>query len=502
MDVGLSSSEDSPNKECNSTKKKSKSAKLQIEVNILQGQIASLATINDNLRTQLAIANKDGSDEDFTVVTKRPRKRAPSIQSVSDNRSESVSETTINNSFAELTDVMDTGSVESPVIEKKLPLLKLAKAASPAKTNGDKQAAPKGSVKTAVATATKSKKPPPIVTYKLDHKDATCVFEQQLGHKKFFLKKLNKNCTHIITEKIEDYQHLRKLLQQSDIEFHTYTPKEERKSNIVLRNIDSSYAAEDITCGVNDLEIDVKIHKVSKFSTERSTRQNVDLNLWLIQLEPNSNEKELLATKFLLNQRVSFERMKQKNTSQCRNCQNFGHSAVNCARKYRCVKCLESHKPGACTVTITATVEGEEAKKAKCVNCKGDHPANYRGCKAYDAHIKSRQEKIKKVREMQELKKASYNNYRQTGVQYSSFLAPKVPQPTNVPQAQNQHGEPSNTMGEIGFFEAECQKNFNLSFGEMISKTIAFKNTYDKLKDGEKAYRLLDFLVNLTSASK
>ena len=66
----------------------------------------------------------------------------------------------------------------------------------------------------------------------------------------------------------------------------------------------------------------------------------------------------------------------KKHITQCYNCQLFGHSAINCGRKFRCIKCLDQHEPGKCSRLST---EGT----AKCVNCNGDHPANHTKCKTY-----------------------------------------------------------------------------------------------------------------------
>lgn len=44
------------------------------------------------------------------------------------------------------------------------------------------------------------------------------------------------------------------------------------------------------------------------------------------------------------------------------------HTAANCHREYRCVKCGKSHEAGQCAV--------RDAKKLKCANCGKNHSAN------------------------------------------------------------------------------------------------------------------------------
>ena len=61
--------------------------------------------------------------------------------------------------------------------------------------------------------------------------------------------------------------------------------------------------------------------------------------------------------------------------TQCFNCQSFGHSAKNCKSKQKCLTCGESHSHKGCP--------NKEARKLKCVKCKGLHAVSYKGCPEY-----------------------------------------------------------------------------------------------------------------------
>ncbi|VDI72394.1 Hypothetical predicted protein [Mytilus galloprovincialis] len=57
------------------------------------------------------------------------------------------------------------------------------------------------------------------------------------------------------------------------------------------------------------------------------------------------------------------------NPIQCYKCQGYGHMAGNCSNKRKCRKCGEDHQSNECNT-----------ESPKCVNCKGDHPSNYKLC--------------------------------------------------------------------------------------------------------------------------
>jgi hypothetical protein len=71
---------------------------------------------------------------------------------------------------------------------------------------------------------------------------------------------------------------------------------------------------------------------------------------------------------------MKIEPIKRKSTKipQCKKCQGYNHTQKYCGQEPRCVKCAGKHFTETCTMDRTNT--------AKCINCKGQHTANYRGC--------------------------------------------------------------------------------------------------------------------------
>ncbi|XP_047116225.1 putative uncharacterized protein DDB_G0290521 [Schistocerca piceifrons] len=63
---------------------------------------------------------------------------------------------------------------------------------------------------------------------------------------------------------------------------------------------------------------------------------------------------------------------KPSGPTQCYLCQRFRHGANQCELAPRCVKCAGPHLSGACTK--------KREEPAICANCRGNHPASFRGC--------------------------------------------------------------------------------------------------------------------------
>lgn len=231
--------------------------------------------------------------------------------------------------------------------------------------------------------------PPPIKVSELNVKATTEILEQILGHKKFTFHRASPTDTFIRTTCKADHKAILEVLRNSDISGHSFTPKDEKKTSILLRNVCSSYNAEDISNGIADYGIDVKVSNIDSFVTERSNRSNRNLNIWRITLEPGSDVNALLSKKFI-NQLsgIRYERMRSNGLTQCHNCQDFGHVASNCFRNFRCVKCHLTHDQGKCP-TDNRTDESAPRPNPACVNCgKTGHPANYRGCEVHQVLLK------------------------------------------------------------------------------------------------------------------
>ena len=110
------------------------------------------------------------------------------------------------------------------------------------------------------------------------------------------------------------------------------------------------------------------INNITRFDTKQP------LPLFLIELEPRINNKEIYDIKQILNTIVTVEPPRhKKDIPQCMRCQQYGHTKNYCNRSPACVKCAKNHLTAHCPYS-------GKIEKVKCFNCNGNHPASYKGC--------------------------------------------------------------------------------------------------------------------------
>lgn len=99
--------------------------------------------------------------------------------------------------------------------------------------------------------------------------------------------------------------------------------------------------------------------------------------MFFIDLKVSQNNKSIFNINRLLNTVVVIEPPRTKREiPQCERCQRFGHTKKYCHLGYRCVKCTGTHQTTECP-------RSTRDDQVKCINCGGNHPANYKGCIVY-----------------------------------------------------------------------------------------------------------------------
>ncbi|CAH1115736.1 unnamed protein product [Psylliodes chrysocephalus] len=185
---------------------------------------------------------------------------------------------------------------------------------------------------------------------------------------KFSIKHTN-TPTILFLEEKEDHEKMVNIIKAEKLPYHTYTNREEKTHEFVLRGLADGTKIEQIDEDLAE-EYDIKARSIFRMNTKNRP-------LFLVITDPtitldylNKNARRVLYTRVVWELRKSV-----KQIVQCHTCQQWGHATANCGRQPKCVKCAGDHHTSTCLKTRDTP--------ATCVNCGGDHPANYTKCKSY-----------------------------------------------------------------------------------------------------------------------
>lgn len=340
---------------------------------------------------------------------------------------------------------------------------------------------------------------PPIIMRNVDIRKLLSDFKE--SPIKFSYKIVNKgNSSRLYVDNCHVHRELMSTLRSTeDAEAYSFTLKEDKTTNVVLRGLTSEYPPLEI---LNELKSKFpNVSEVSHFETLRSKQEKIKYNLFLVRLLPGSSASDLIKLKYIFHTRVYWEKPRgNRGPLQCRRCQQFGHLAKNCAFAYKCVKCNSKHEPGLCHVVK------EQGSKAVCVNCGGDHPANFRGCKTY---------KIYEARKKQLLHDASLKRDQAKNLSLAisrgaavvpgiSFSSHFNSQNTNVYKESVTPSSPKiNRSGNVlGQFIELSNELFGISMKNLIGKISNFMSNLGNfrcLEDKQMAY--FELLTELISSS-
>lgn len=113
-------------------------------------------------------------------------------------------------------------------------------------------------------------------------------------------------------------------------------------------------------------------------------KKNIVLPLFFVDLISKPNNKKIYELDSMLYCRIKVEPPRKKNEIlQCKRCQSLGNTQNYCQRQAVCVKCGEKHHSTEC--------EKPKIAPCKCVNCGGNHTANWKGCPVYKTKLSSNQ---------------------------------------------------------------------------------------------------------------
>uniref|UniRef100_A0A1B0GJF1 Putative nucleic-acid-binding protein from transposon x-element n=1 Tax=Lutzomyia longipalpis TaxID=7200 RepID=A0A1B0GJF1_LUTLO len=222
-------------------------------------------------------------------------------------------------------------------------------------------------------TQKKEPRPPPIFVHGVQQIEPLNELLKSFNKEgKYTIKSQTNGTVKICVNEIQMYRDLLKKLQEKNTDMHSYRPKTERSFRVVLRGVHHSTDVKDIKEALKVLGHDViNVHNI------RHARTKLPTPLFYIDLKPDPKNKDIYAVNRLLHYVVKIEPPHpKKEVIQCKRCQRFGHSKSYCNRSPRCVKCDQEHNSSECPRKVRDDC-------VKCINCGGNHPANYRGCEVH-----------------------------------------------------------------------------------------------------------------------
>lgn len=253
---------------------------------------------------------------------------------------------------------------------------------------------------------------PPIFVHMAGNEYLTLIQHLNSASINDFLTKQNGEYTKVIFNEINDFRKFRKYCEESNIEFHTYRDPSSKVLSVVIKDIPICYTEQDIIQELKRLE-----YPVTKVCRLYDKARN-PIQIVAVDLVDNPKSKNIFNEDKLMYNIIRVQlRNKPNQPIQCKRCQRFGHTQANCHNVPRCVKCLENHHYSQC--------QKHEGVAPKCVNCKGDHTANYRGCPEFKKFAKPYQGQFRRP-----LTNLQTNRFIQ-------FSAPRQPSATSSPPSSS-----------------------------------------------------------------
>lgn len=302
----------------------------------------------------------------------------------------------------------------------------------------------------------KVSKPPPLTVFNIPISQLKTDLEF-LGIKGHEIK-LTKYGTKIYTSTNDHFKLVKNNLILKKNEFYTHNLKEQQTNKFVIHGLHDMEIA-DIS---NELILN-KINPcdIKKLNIRKPQRDMQTLYLVYFKKDQLTKIADLRNIRTLSQIRIRWEyyRHKQHGPMQCNNCMNFGHGALNCHLKPKCVRCGERHSSKLCPLISDKSQNNPRIPdiSLKCANCDGNHSAKF-------IHCPKRSEYSKALENIRKHKKTTT-----TTKQFKN--APELAN-ANFPSINNNTARPwSKTPNSSTFY---TQQNHSRTFGNKSTENDLF----------------------------
>ena len=195
------------------------------------------------------------------------------------------------------------------------------------------------------------------------------------------------------------FEEVQRVLKEGGVGYYTFDTPQSKPVRIVL----SGYMPEPVA----ELEKDLADHKITpkeiKILSQKQTAAGEQVLYLLFFNRGSFKIQDLRRIKKLYGYLVHWRYFAKRpnDAAQCHRCQRFGHGSRNCTLSPKCVKCGENHLTADCTLPWRSSLQennnAEQNKPlVKCINCSGNHTANYRGCPARKTYLEEIEKRKRK----------------------------------------------------------------------------------------------------------
>lgn len=255
-------------------------------------------------------------------------------------------------------------------------------------------------------------------------------------------------------EKLQDYLILQKY------NFYTFPYNKSKVLKVVLKGLPNESSSEEILAELRSLNYPIEsVRQLRKRVQDESTGLMIwlPMPLWVLTVNQLEDKPDIRQLRSLCYLRVEIEDyVSREGAIQCYKCQGFGHKTHSCHIQPRCVKCGENHESYSCKKSTSVP--------ARCANCQGDHPANFRQCPKYLAYVNGVKNRNSTYKKQPDLSAQSFPPLPVTQQVIKGFR--KVNIDNNTRQAQGQFAD-SSSFSQL-FHELrewwDFLKAFNISY--------------------------------------
>ena len=329
-----------------------------------------------------------------------------------------------------------------------------------------------------------SSKVPPIVVYGLltKHTEALAKIKPDLTDE--LTIKYRGNRMLMYTKNMVDYKTLLEKLSNSEVEYHTYTPKSEAEPRMVLKSIPPNVTAEEIESDLVSKKLKTK--SIVQMIKKDNDNTQIKLPLYIVTFDKSVNISDIVKNSKICNCIIQWEKFKNvKGVTQCFKCQQFGHIAKNCFREPKCMKCAQSHNSKDCPVIHTEIV--------KCVNCAGNHMANDKTCAIFNKVLNKRSTPTSsnntKIQASYRIKQSEFPSLPHQSSSASTPATEETVWNKNRPKSTNQQTTGNQSIGDL-FKEIKCLFSA-LNVTKIVSTINCLSNKLKQAPDAITKFSLI-----------